>query len=129
MKTTFFLSMLGLAATALAGPLPGSDGEALDSNGLSTLHVIAMLQYGRRLTTSRLRARNLPQRCNCCMPECLQQCRRQRLQVLRRPAQLPCRLPDGPSQLLHKVLLQHMQHLLMHASHSGWRERPKDTPA
>jgi len=32
MKTTFFLSILGLAATALAGPLPGSsDGDALDS--------------------------------------------------------------------------------------------------
>ncbi|KAG7284723.1 hypothetical protein NEMBOFW57_009332 [Staphylotrichum longicolle] len=30
MKTTFFLSILGLAATALAGPLPGTEGEALD---------------------------------------------------------------------------------------------------
>lgn len=31
MKTTFFLSILGLTATALAGPLPGTEGEALDS--------------------------------------------------------------------------------------------------
>ena len=51
MKTTFFLSMLGLAATALAGPLLGSEGEALDSKGLSNLDFAAMLQYGKGLTT------------------------------------------------------------------------------
>ena len=34
MKTTVFLSMLGLAASALAGPLPGSE-EALDSKPIT----------------------------------------------------------------------------------------------
>lgn len=30
MKTTFFLSMLGLAATAVANPLPGAEGQTLE---------------------------------------------------------------------------------------------------
>ncbi len=51
MKSTFFLSMLGLAATALAGPILGSEGEALDSKELFNPHFVAMLQYGRGLTT------------------------------------------------------------------------------
>jgi hypothetical protein len=37
MKATFFLSMLGLAATAVANPLPGADGQTLERMNTPTL--------------------------------------------------------------------------------------------
>lgn len=106
MKTAFFLTVLGLAASAAANPLVGKPKSTPRPQRCKTIRT--------RLTwyTKNDRA------CLCwcrshCVPDCLQVCSQQLLLVnLRREPKLQQRLLQLAPQQLLQVLLQPMQDLL-----------------
>ena len=105
MKTAFFLTVLGLAASAAANPLAGKQKPTPCTQCRETI-----LQLTQLTKTKRARL------CRCCdhrVPDWLQVCCQQLLLVnLRREPELQQRLLQLALQLLRHLLLHEVQDLL-----------------